>query len=107
MASVSMPSVRYELHIRIARSGPEDVPDMIQVVRDAEMRCLQQLQKVHQRARAERDVASAGKWARKVQLMVMQGEVMEWDARIKWLQDVRQLLEKELQSSETAWAPTR
>jgi hypothetical protein len=107
MASVSTPSVRYELHVRIARSGPEDMPEMIEVVREAEMRCLQQLQKVHRRARAERDATGVSEWARKVQLVVMHGEVLEWDVRIKWLQDVRRYLEGELQRSEIVWAPTR
>jgi hypothetical protein len=107
MASVSMPSVRYELHSRIARSGPEDIPDMIEVVRDAEMCCLQQLQSSHQRARAARNAPGASDWARKVRVIVMHGEVMEWDTKIKWLQNVRQFLEDELQRAEIAWAPTR
>lgn len=94
MASVLTPSARDEMHTRIARSRPEDAPEMIEVVREAEMRCLQELQKLHRRARTERDVG-ASEWARKVQLVVMQGEVMEWDLRIKWLQDVRQLLKNE------------
>lgn len=107
MASVSMPYARYELHGCIARSGPEDVLNMIEVIRDAEMCCLQQLQKSHQRARVGRDAAGASDWARKVQLVMMRGEVMEWDSKIKWLQDVRQFLEDDLQRSEIAWAPTR
>ncbi len=107
MASASMPSVRYELHSRIAHLRSEDVPDMIEVVREAEMCCLQQLQSSHQRARAARNGAGASDWAQKVQLIVMHGEVVEWHAKIKWLQDVRLLLEDELQRSEIAWAPTR
>jgi hypothetical protein len=107
MASVSSASARYELHGRIARSGPEDVAEMIEVVREAQVRCQQELQKLHQRARAERDAAGASEWARKVRLVVVHGEVMEWDAKIKWLQDVRQFLEKERQHSEAEWTPTR
>ena len=107
MASVSTPSARNELHGRIARSGPEDVPEMIEIVREAELRCLGQLQELHRRARTERNAAGASEWARKVQLIAMHGEVMEWDAKIKWLQDVRRFLEKERQRAEIVWGPTR
>ena len=111
MASVSMPSpsVRDELHARIARSGPEDMPEMIEAVREAELRCLQQLQQLNLRARAQRErtATDVSDWARKVQLIVTHGEVMGWDTRIRWLQDVRRYLEHELARAKTSCAPIR
>ncbi len=111
MASVSMPSssARDELHARIARLQPEDLPEMIEVVCEAERRCLRRLGELHRRTRAERErsAADASEWARKVQLVVIQGEVVEWDARIRWLQDMRRFLERESQGSEVSCAPAR
>ncbi len=96
-ASTQTPPVREELHAKIALWGSEDLSRLIEIVREAEMGCTQQLQELSRRTRLEREreVEDAGEWARALRLIAMSGEVMWWDARIKWLQDVRVYLEKQ------------
>ena len=96
-ASTQTPPVREELHAKIALWGSEDLSRLIEIIREAEMGCAQQLQELSRRTRSEREreAAEASEWARTMRLIAMSGEVMWWDARIKWLQDVRLYLEKQ------------
>jgi len=107
MAPVSMPSAPEDPLAGIAPLQPQDLLEMIEIVREAEMSCMQQLQELNRQTRPVRETADTGEWARTIQLLVTHREVMEWDMRITWLQDVRQHLEKKRQRSETACAPTR
>jgi len=94
-ASTQTPPVREELHAKIALWGSEDLSRLVEIVREAEMGCAQQLQELSRRMRLEREAADASEWARTMRLIAMSGELMWWDARIKWLQDVRLHLEKQ------------
>jgi DNA-binding PadR family transcriptional regulator len=96
-ASTQTPPVREELHAKIALWGSEDLPRLIEIVREAEIACVQQLQRLNRRMRLEPADANAAvdEWTRTKQLIVISGEVSWWDARIKWLQDIRAYLEKE------------
>ena len=94
-ASTQTPPVREELHAKIAFWGSENLPRLIAIVREAEMACAQQLQELSRRTRLEREAADTSEWARTMRLIAMTGEVMWWDARIKWLQDIRLYLEKQ------------
>ncbi len=112
-ASTQTPPVREELHAKIALWGSEDLSRLIEIVREAEMGCAQQLQELSRRTRLEREAADAGEWARTMRLIAMNGEVLWWDARIKWLQDVRLYLEKQRERQRDpaglgrGWAPAR
>jgi len=94
-ASTQTPPVREELHAKIALWGSEDLSRLVEIVREAEMGCAQQLQELSRRMRLEREAADASERARTMRLIAMSGELMWWDARIKWLQDVRLHLEKQ------------
>jgi DNA-binding PadR family transcriptional regulator len=94
-ASTQTPPVREELHAKIALWGSEDVSRLIEIVREAEMACTLRLQDLNRRMRAERQRSAAGEWERAMQLIMIAGEVTWWDARIKWLQDVRMYLERQ------------
>lgn len=91
-ASTRTPPVREELHAKIALWGSKDLPRLIEIVREAERACVQQLQDLSRTQRAERE---GGGWERSLQLIVSAGEVTWWEARIRWLQDVRMYLERE------------
>ncbi len=99
-ASTQTPPVREELHAKMAFWGSEDLPRLIEIVREAEIACAQQLQELNRRTRLERQAASTSEWAQTMHLIVMTGEVMWWDARIKWLQDMRLYLEKQCEPNE-------
>ncbi len=94
-ASTQTPPVREELHAKIALWGSEDLPRLIEIVREAEIACVQQLQRLNRRMRLEPADVAVDEWTRTKQLIVISGEVSWWDARIKWLQDIRVYLEKE------------
>jgi hypothetical protein len=95
MAPVSTPSVPEDLHA--ALSETEDFPEMIDIIREAELSCMQQLQECNRRRRPARETEDPT-----IHVLVTHREVMELDARIKWLQDVRRHLEKKQQRSEIA-----
>jgi hypothetical protein len=105
MAPVSMPSAPQELHT--ALSETEDLPEMIEIVREAEIACMRQLRECNRQMRPAGEASDPGEWARTIQLLVSHREVMELDMRIKWLQDVRRSLEKQQQRSEIACVPLR
>jgi DNA-binding PadR family transcriptional regulator len=93
-ASTQTPPVREELHAKIALWGAEDLPRLIEIVREAELACVQRLQELNRRARSHAQVAM-DEWEHIKRLIVVSAEVSWWDARIKWLQDIRQYLERE------------
>jgi DNA-binding PadR family transcriptional regulator len=93
-ASTQTPPVREELHAKIALWGAEDLPRLIEIVREAELACVQRLQELNRRARSRAQVAP-DQWEHIKQLIVVSAEVSWWDARIKWLQDIGQYLERE------------
>jgi DNA-binding PadR family transcriptional regulator len=104
-ASVSMPPVREELLAKIALCGPSDLPRMVEIVRDAELACAAQLQEVNERMRTERRLAGDDAWRRLMSLIVTAGDVAWWDARIKWLQELRSYLQREGQRYEAGRGP--
>lgn len=100
-ASTQIPPVREELHAKMALWGSEDLSRLIEIVREAEVSSTLQLQELNRQTRIERQMADASSWELTKQLIVRAGEVMWWDARIKWLQDVRLELEKERRRQQT------
>ncbi len=106
-SSTQSPPVREELHAKIALCGPADLPRLIEIVREAEMSCAQQLQELNRRMRHERRTAQTGGLSQTMRLIVTSGEVSWWDARIKWLQDVRLYLERERYEHHAVPSPSR
>jgi DNA-binding PadR family transcriptional regulator len=105
-ASTSMPPVREELLAKIAFCGPADLPRMIEIVREAELTCAAQLEDVNARMRRERRLAGEDEWRRTMSVIVTTGDVAWWDARIKWLQALRQYLQREAQRHEAGRGST-
>jgi len=104
-APVSMPSAPQELHT--ALSETDDLPEMIEIVREAERACMRQLQERNRQTRPAVQAPDTARWTRTIQLLVTHREVMELDMRIKWLQDMRRSLETQQQRSGLACAPLR
>ncbi len=94
-ASTQTPPVREELHAKIALWGSAELPRLIEIVREAEMACTLRLSDANREMRAERQTSEVSDWERTMQLIVSAGEATWWDARIKWLQNVRMYLERE------------
>ncbi len=100
-SSTQTPPVREELHAKIALWGSEDFSRLIEIVREAEVSSMLQLQELNVRTREERQLPAINDWERKMQVIVSAGEVSWWDSRIKWLQDMRLYLEKEQSHRQT------
>jgi DNA-binding PadR family transcriptional regulator len=104
-ASTSMPPVREELLAKIAFCGPADLPRMIEIVREAELTCAAQLEDLGARMRRERRLAGADEWRRTMGVIVTSGDAAWWDARIRWLQALRQYLQRERQRLQAGRGP--
>jgi DNA-binding PadR family transcriptional regulator len=94
-ASTATPPVREELQAKIAFCGPEDLPRMVAIVREAELACAAQLEDLNQRMRRQRLLDRDDAWRRLTGMIVTAADVAWWDARIKWLQTLRQYLQRE------------
>jgi DNA-binding PadR family transcriptional regulator len=94
-ASTATPPVREELQAKISFCGPEDLPRMVAIVREAELACAAQLEDLNQRMRRQRLLDRDDAWRRLTGMIVTAGDVAWWDARIKWLQTLRQYLQRE------------
>lgn len=106
-ASTQTPPVREELHAKIALWGSAELPRLIEIVREAELTCTMQLSDANRDLRAERETGEASEWERSMQLIVSAGEATWWDARIKWLQNVRIYLEREHARRQAKAGPQR
>ena len=93
---IRKPPVREELHAKVALCRPEDLPRLIEVVREAERMCVLELQAMNRQMRLRRAGLPAGDWTTSMDLIVSAGEQAWWDSRIKWLQSVRLYLEREV-----------
>jgi len=95
-ASLSLPLVREEMLAKVALCRPEDLPRLIELVRDAEIACVA---KVGERKQALRELRRAAERMRGHQrrrvVVLMDSEVAWWEGRIKWLQGLRGNLAEE------------
>ncbi|HEY3866333.1 MAG TPA: hypothetical protein VGL54_09650 [Solirubrobacteraceae bacterium] len=105
-ASTATPPVREELQAKIAFCGPEDLPRMIELVREAELACAAQLEDLNKRMRRQRRLEVDDPWRRLMGMIVTAGDVAWWDSRIKWLQALRQYLQSEGQRYAAERRPT-
>ncbi len=95
-AASSVPLVREELQLRIAFCEPHELPRLIEIIHGEEQVCLAMLGDFQRSLRAGESAESVEprrEWARLMDMAVDHAEAGFWDARIRWLQDVRIFLE--------------
>jgi DNA-binding PadR family transcriptional regulator len=92
-ASSSVPLVREELQLRIAFCEPAELPRLIEIVHGEELVCLALLSDFQRNIGRGEPPGGRHDWARLMDLAVDHAEASFWDARIRWLQDVRIFLE--------------
>jgi DNA-binding PadR family transcriptional regulator len=105
-ASSSAPPLRDELHMKIALCQPQNLPRMIELVYGQELVCLgrvQELKKSFERIRPP----DPSRWSGLVMVMVRDAELAFWEARLSWLQGVRESLENMGVSHQDASRPPR
>jgi DNA-binding PadR family transcriptional regulator len=97
--SLPLPPVREELLAKIALCRVEDLPRMIAMVRESELACLGMVGDLNRRVRKERRaVEGVREWRKRTCVVVMSGDRAWWEARIKWLENLRGDLEEEWRS---------
>jgi len=102
-ASSSVPLVREELQLRIAFCEPHELPRLIEIIHGEEQVCLAMLNEFQRSLREAECVDSRrGEWARLMDMAVDHAEASFWDARIRWLQNVRIFLEGLREEAERA-----
>jgi DNA-binding PadR family transcriptional regulator len=104
-SSTSMPPVREELLAKISFCAPGDLPRMVEIVREAELVCIAQLGDLGERTRRARRLAGNDEWRRLMSIIVTSGDAAWWEARIRWLQALRQYLQKEVERYEAGHGP--
>ncbi len=92
-ASSAVPLVREELQLRIAFCEPHELPRLIEIVQGEEQVCLAMLAEFQRSLRTAERMDQRREWARLMDMAVDHAEAGYWDARIRWLQNVRVFLE--------------
>jgi DNA-binding PadR family transcriptional regulator len=107
-ASSSVPLVREELQLRIAFCEPHELPRLIEIIHGEELVCLAMLGDFQRNIDSKEPPPGRQEWSRLMDMAVDHAEASFWDARIRWLQDVRLFLEglrEEADRSELGGAP--
>ncbi|HEY2768196.1 MAG TPA: hypothetical protein VGI76_08055 [Solirubrobacteraceae bacterium] len=93
LGSSSAPPLRDELHMKVALCQPHNLPRLIELVYGQELVCLgrvQELRRVFERMQPP----APNRWSGLVLVHVRDAELSFWDARLTWLQGVRESLER-------------
>ncbi len=103
LSSSSAPPLRDELHLKVALCQPHNLPRLIELVHGQELVCLA---RVHDLKRAFARLAppTPDRWAGLVLVHVRDAELSYWQARLTWLQGVRDSLERMRTACESARA---
>jgi DNA-binding PadR family transcriptional regulator len=101
LGSSPAPPLRDELHMKIALCRPRNVRPLIDMVYGQELACMARLRDLGQEA--ELELAGDGQeWSRLMRTLARDAEIASWKARIEWLQNAREMLERLLEDSRRA-----
>jgi DNA-binding PadR family transcriptional regulator len=101
LGSTPAPPLRDELHLKIALCRPRNVTPLIDMVYGQELACMARLRDLKQQS--ERELAGdAQEWSRLMRTLARDAEIASWKARIEWLQNARELLERLREDSRRA-----
>lgn len=92
-ASSSVPLVREELQLRLAFCQPHELPRLIEIIHGEELVCLAMLGEFQRNVNSKEPPTGGQEWSRLMDMAVDHAEAGFWDARIRWLQNVRLFLE--------------
>jgi len=101
MASVPVPRALDDLRGCIELYQPDDLPEMIEILREAEHACRAGLDDVKTLSQNERQQRSAQNTEHRLSIIVHAESFGQWGRRIQFLQEVRHFLEREWQSYQT------
>ena len=93
LGSSSAPPLRDELHMKVALCQPHNLPRLIELVYGQELVCLGRIQEL-KRSFQRMQPPAPDRWSGLVLVHVGDAELSFWDARLTWLQGVRESLER-------------
>jgi hypothetical protein len=93
LSSSSAPPLRDELHMKIALCQPQNMPRLVELVYGQELVCLGRVQEL-KRSFEGISPPSPERWSGLVLVHIRDAELSFWDARLTWLQGVRESLER-------------
>jgi hypothetical protein len=93
LGSTSAPPLRDELHMKVALCQPHNLPRLIELVYGQELVCLSRVQALK---RSFQGIAppTPERWSGLVLVHVRDAELSFWEARLTWLQGVRDSLQR-------------
>src|SRR3984957_11049257 len=93
LSSSPAPPLRDELHMKVALCQPHNLPRLIELVYGQELVCLARVQELR-RSFQRLQPPAPDRWSGLVLVHVRDAELSFWDARLTWLQEVRESLER-------------
>jgi DNA-binding PadR family transcriptional regulator len=91
--SSSAASMREELHMKIACSQPQNLPELIELTWEREQECLGQLRELEESDDARRAASSEG-WSWVVEGLMRSADVAHLQTTVGWLQRARSVMER-------------
>lgn len=101
LVSSPAPPLRDELLLKIALCRPRNVQPLIDMVYGQELACMARLRDLKQLSECEL-AGGEHEWSRLMRTLARDAEIASWKARIEWLQNARELLERLLEDSRRA-----
>ncbi|HWX44443.1 MAG TPA: hypothetical protein VNY52_03875 [Solirubrobacteraceae bacterium] len=92
LGSSTAPPLRDELHMKVALCQPHNLPRLVELVYGQELVCLARVREMKRSFERVRPPAPE-RWSGLVQVHIRDAELAFWDARLTWLQGVRESLE--------------
>jgi hypothetical protein len=92
IGSSTAPPLRDELHMKVALCQPHNLPRLVELVYGQELVCLARVQELKRSFERIRPPAP-DRWSGLVLVHIRDAELSFWDARLTWLQRVRESLE--------------
>lgn len=99
LGSSPAPPLRDELHMKIALCRPRNLPRLIDMVYGQELACMGRLQDLKRVSEGEA-VQARREWPMLMRMLSRDAEIASWKARIEWLHNARELLERLLEQSQ-------
>ena len=93
LGSSSAPPLRDELHMKVALCQSHNLPRLIELVYGQELVCLSRVQEL-KRSFQRMQPPAPDRWSGLVLVHVRDAELSFWEARLTWLQGVRESLER-------------
>jgi DNA-binding PadR family transcriptional regulator len=101
LSSSAAPPLRDELHMKVALCQPHNLPRLIELVYGQELVCLARVQELKRSFEGLRP-PTPERWSGLVLVHVRDAELAFWEARLTWLQGVRESLQRMQSSYESA-----